>query len=243
MKLFEDATRLASVTSVFSSNESVEEVATNDLKFFLLPSLLGNLTQKISVIDRTEVINTADIYFRDFLQRCKDYGITDVDLPEPAKEEEDHDTATQSSRPTPAQSLMNATRNRASKIQQFNEQKALQVELKTLKQNLTSGVDEELKRKYYITLIKCQINEAISELDSLQSEKEIMKYMAKMKPSGNLNSNENEEKLFKGPKPKPLKPIILTKDEVQKKVFGAGYPSLPTMTVKEFYDQRVKDGM
>lgn len=243
MKLFEDATRLASVTSVFSSNESIEEVATNDLKYFLLPSLLGNLTQKLSVTDRTEVINTADIYFRDFLQRCKDYGITDVDLPEPEKEEDDHNIATQSSRPSPAQSLMNATRNRASKIQQFNEQKALQVELKTLKQNLTSGVDEELKRKYYITLIKCQINEAISELDSLQSEKEILKYMAKMKPGGSLNSNENEEKLSKGPKPKPLKPIILTKDEVQKKVFGAGYPSLPTMTVKEFYDQRVKDGM
>jgi hypothetical protein len=25
-------------------------------------------------------------------------------------------------------------------------------------------------------------------------------------------------------------------------VFGAGYPSLPTMTVQEFYEQRIKDG-
>ena len=29
---------------------------------------------------------------------------------------------------------------------------------------------------------------------------------------------------------------------VQKKVFGAGYPSLPTMTVEEFYNEKIKDG-
>ena len=29
---------------------------------------------------------------------------------------------------------------------------------------------------------------------------------------------------------------------IQKKVFGAGYPSLPTMTIEEFYEQKVQDG-
>ncbi|XP_046672286.1 immunoglobulin-binding protein 1 [Homalodisca vitripennis] len=246
MKLFEDATKLASITSMFSSNESVEEVATQDLQFFLLPSLLGNLTQKLSVTDRIEVVETADIYFRDFLQRCKDYGITDVDIPQPNVSEEDNgdDTLAQSSRQlTPAQGLIASARNRASKIEQFKEQKALEAQLKAMKENVTANVDDEIKRKYYLTLIKCHINECLSELDSLQSEKEILKYMAKMRTGGSLSANEIQDKLSKGPKPKPLKAIILTKDEVQKKVFGAGYPSLPSMTVKEFYDQRVKDGI
>lgn len=50
------------------------------------------------------------------------------------------------------------------------------------------------------------------------------------------------------PKPKqkerstPLKPVIITRDAIQKAVYGAGYPSLPTMTVEEFYDKRVKEG-
>lgn len=30
---------------------------------------------------------------------------------------------------------------------------------------------------------------------------------------------------------------------MQKAVYGMGYPSLPTMTVQEFYDQRVADGI
>jgi len=243
MKLFEDATRLASISSLFSSNESVDEVATNDLKYFLLPALLGELTQKLSVTDRTEVVDTADIYFRDFLQRCKDYGITDVEVPMPALETEEQAPVVAAHSLTPAESLKKAAQSRASKIQQFNEQKALQAELKAMRQHLNSSVDDELKRKYYMTLIKCHINDSFGELDSLQSEKEILKYMANIRPGGSLSASNSQEKLPKGPKPKPLKPIILTKDEVQKKVFGLGYPSVPTMTVKEFYDQCVKDGV
>jgi immunoglobulin-binding protein 1 len=29
---------------------------------------------------------------------------------------------------------------------------------------------------------------------------------------------------------------------IQKAVFGAGYPSIPTLTIEEFYEQKVKDG-
>lgn len=33
-----------------------------------------------------------------------------------------------------------------------------------------------------------------------------------------------------------MKPMILTRDAAQKEVFGAGYPSLPSMTVNEWYN-------
>ncbi|KIH68498.1 TAP42-like family protein [Ancylostoma duodenale] len=36
----------------------------------------------------------------------------------------------------------------------------------------------------------------------------------------------------------PLKPFIITRSEQQKAVFGLGYPSIPTMTVDEWYNQR-----
>lgn len=41
---------------------------------------------------------------------------------------------------------------------------------------------------------------------------------------------------------KGLNPVIITKDLAMKQVFGAGYPSLPVLTVDEFYEQRVKQG-
>lgn len=45
------------------------------------------------------------------------------------------------------------------------------------------------------------------------------------------------------PKPKPMQPFIITKDATQKAVFGMGYPSLPVMSVDEFYSQRVREGI
>ena len=39
--ILEDATRLVSVLDIFSRNETVSEVPTEHLKFFLLPMLLG----------------------------------------------------------------------------------------------------------------------------------------------------------------------------------------------------------
>merc|ERR1719150_1356213 len=41
---------------------------------------------------------------------------------------------------------------------------------------------------------------------------------------------------------RPLKPIIITRDAVQKEVFGMGYKHLPILTIEEFYEQRVRDG-
>jgi len=39
-----------------------------------------------------------------------------------------------------------------------------------------------------------------------------------------------------------MRPFIITKNDVQKAVFGLGYPSIPTVTVDEFYKQRVEEG-
>uniref|UniRef100_A0A0R3S2D0 Phosphorylated adapter RNA export protein n=1 Tax=Elaeophora elaphi TaxID=1147741 RepID=A0A0R3S2D0_9BILA len=37
-------------------------------------------------------------------------------------------------------------------------------------------------------------------------------------------------------------PFIIARDKMQKEIFGLGYPSIPTMTVSEWYDDMVKNG-
>lgn len=246
MKLFEDTTRLASVIGMFSRNESVEEIATNDLKFFLLPALLGMLSLKLTSRERLQIVQTADIYFRDYIQRCKDYGITNLELPnsQDANENMENGGPCRPPQRSPADSLIAAAQTRSLKIQRYNEQKALKTELEAMKSKLHHvSTDEDFKRKYYISLIKSYIVQAFEELESLEMEKQILKHMEKMKRDGPAGINEEKKKLENHPKPKPLKPVIITKDEFQKKVFGAGYPSLPTMTVEEFYEQRVREGI
>lgn len=39
-----------------------------------------------------------------------------------------------------------------------------------------------------------------------------------------------------------FKPFIITKNELQKQVFGLGYPSRPTVTIEEFVNQKIDEG-
>ena len=45
--MLEDSTRLVSILDIFSRNENYEEIPTENLKYFLLPVLLGKLILKL----------------------------------------------------------------------------------------------------------------------------------------------------------------------------------------------------
>jgi len=134
-------------------------------------------------------------------------------------------------------------RRRAEKIKSYKEQKVMESQLQLLKeQNDSESVDDELKRKYIVSLLKYNVGKALEEIDSLQAEMRILHYKLKHEDKDNPDQAKLQ-KLNKFIKPKPLMPIIITKNEFQKQVFGAGYPSLPTMTVEEFCQKRINDGM
>ncbi|XP_037968662.2 immunoglobulin-binding protein 1b [Plutella xylostella] len=227
---FEKATNLVSVSGMFSTNESLEELPTETLQYLLLPVLLGKLTLKLCAqgLARVEIINVAEIYFRDFLQRCKDYGVTDVEIPEP--------TCADPKAPckplTEQAKIANMVNSREVKIKRYKEMKEIKEKLEKLRYAMTSiNVDDETRREYFTTLLTSHVNESLDELNSIEQEKPILEYMSKH--AGELKQPK---------RPAPLKPVIITRDAVQKAVYGLGYPALPTLTIEEFYDQRVREG-
>ncbi|XP_063982046.1 immunoglobulin-binding protein 1 [Diachasmimorpha longicaudata] len=242
MKMLEDATKLVSVVDMFSKNENFEEIATENLKYFLLPALLGTLATKLcDKAHRLHHVNVSEVYFYDFLERVKAYGIVDVEIPErKVNVAGASDETQQVSKAPPSNTKMieEMVHTRDSKLKRYREEKELQEKLGVLKQAMDNpNLDDEVIRKYFLTLIKSYVMKAIDEINSLAQEKEILAYMEKVK------SEEGEE--IKTPKdyhPPKLQPIIITKTDVQKKIFGAGYPSLPVMTVEEFYEKKVADG-
>ena len=66
--ILEDVTRMVSLLDVFSTNETVDELSTESLKFFLLPVLLGNLNSKLQDDQsrRLEMIRVIQAYYMDF---------------------------------------------------------------------------------------------------------------------------------------------------------------------------------
>lgn len=83
----EEASRMVAQLALFSRNEEMEEIATTDLKYLLLPALLGALTMKQTNRDkRLELVQRARVYFYDFLRRCKEYNVSTFELPKGTSE-------------------------------------------------------------------------------------------------------------------------------------------------------------
>lgn len=233
--MLEDATRLVSMIDLFSRNENYKEIATEHLKFFLLPVLLGDLNSRLTDGAREDVVHTCQIYYIDFLQRMVDYEFTEGKVPKlkEFKEAEEGNEMARAGPRVPDLGRMNGQRE--AKLARFREKKELEGEIKRLKELGNPGTrDQDLERDLYIKMLKRFVFIAQDEIESLQMEVDILKHMAAIK------AGKVEEEPVK--KSRPFKPIIITQDKLQKEVYGMGYPSMPVLSVEEFYDQRVREG-
>jgi len=232
--MMEDATRLVSILDIFSRNENYTELPTESLKYFLLPVLLGDLSNKITENDRGDVVENVQIYYIDYLKRCKDYGFADIGIIPKLNLVKDESTEDVEEVPRmPDMSKMNA--ERSAKMARFNRNKQLEADIKDLKVVLAGAKrDEDVLRGYYLKLIQRFVNTTLDELTSLEMEVGVLKHMARMK-AGKVTPVEDKPV-------RKMQPIIITKDKIQKEVYGLGYPSLPVLSVDEFYEKRVSEG-
>lgn len=224
------------MAGMFSTNESEEEISTNDLKFLLLPFFLAQTTLKLCSQDRKNVVEVAKTYYDDFLKRCEEYGLCERSSTAVSK-------ATDIILRDELQRLSQMAQQRNQKLQKYQQKKELNDQIKQLKVAMENDhTDEEIKRNFYLKLIKLCVWDSQDELATLDQESEILKHIEGLKQS-DPEFSKRAETASKRPPPTPLKPIIITKDAIQKAVYGLGYPSLPTFTVQEFYDQRVAEGI
>lgn len=267
MKKFEEATTVVNQIGLFSPNELIDEVSTDSLQYLMLPFYLGKISLKLQHESRGEVLQIAEVYFKDFLQRCQEYELCD-------EHKKNTVGAAEGSNTDELAQLMRAAHARNDKLAQFRKKKELDEFVKKMKLAVRNkSVDDEVRREFFLKLLNTSIIDATEELDSVQLEKKMVQ-MRTMHGSGAPQSNDHFDNikypqsnehfdnakatstsetaghshhhhhhLSQQPKKKPMQPFIITRNSAQKAVFGAGYPSLPVMTVDEFYDQRVREGV
>lgn len=216
---------------LFSTNESLEDLQTSYLKFLLIPALLGYLTVKlIGNENRLELIKLSKIYYVDFLTRLNSYKITNIDVNQLIERNENEFF------PKSQPSLEQMAKERNEKLRMYNESKQLDEKLSKLNYILnekdTNKVDEEVVRDFFLSLIKRWINKVVEEIKSISMEEIMLKNRPKI--------TNNQAKSYASAS--NFKPFILTKNELQKKVFGLGYPSRPTVTIEEFVNQKIEEG-
>ncbi|KAM8908711.1 immunoglobulin-binding protein 1 [Spinachia spinachia] len=236
--MLEEASSMVALLDLFSRNEELEEIATADLKYLLLPALLGALTMKQTGRDkRLEVVRTARGHFMDFLKRCKEYNMCDFELPHLTNENETPDEASENGSSSPTvrpklcpSDLVCMAAQRQAKIERYRQRKELEARLSDVRKAVDSGqADDEVSRDFYNLNAKRWVTVCLEEMESIDQEMEILQQMDGLK--------QGVPKQLAQPVRPPMKPFILTKDAVQARVFGDGYPSLPTMTVDDWYEQ------
>jgi len=239
---FEQLTALVSAASVFSSNEAAEELPTSSLPLLSLPQRLGALTllrhrgagggeapkpgSDEWRAERRQLLCMARVYFRDFLSRCRQYEITTYELPPDAPAAPL--SGPPMGRPTPQQ-LGAMGRERDEKIRRLREKKAREERLR-LGRDLIYEKDEEVQREFFLDVLANDVDESVEALGDVSRE---------------LSMLERSPAPPSAPAPAAapaLGTFLIARDAAQKAVYGLGYPSLPVMTVDEFYEKRLQEG-
>lgn len=167
------------------------------------------------------------------MKRCSDYGIY-----EPDSKSTENSIVNANANNDQLNVLTQQVLHRNQKLEKYRQKKDLEDQIKHLKEVMKrEEVDDDTKRDFYVKLLKMSVIEAQDELSSIDMEKQMLKFQQEDRQQTESHSRA------RAPPARPLKPIIITRDLAQKAVYGLGYPSLPTMTVSEFYDQRVREGI
>ncbi|XP_077165411.1 immunoglobulin-binding protein 1 isoform X2 [Paroedura picta] len=254
LALLERAAAAVAQLDLFSRQEELEEVASADLRFLLVPALLGALVLKQTggggggPEQRLQHLRRARAAFLDFLRLCHDYGAGGR-FALPPDLDDDDDAAPRArpqQQPPPPSRPANAAAEQAAlvamatarhaKIERYKQKKEMENRLASLKAFIDSGhAEEEQTREYYLLQITKWVTVSLEEIESIDQEIAILCRRDALKQG-------TATQPLRAPRP-PVKPFILTRDAAQAKVFGAGYPSLATMSVDDWYEQHRKQGV
>ncbi|XP_005641500.2 immunoglobulin-binding protein 1 isoform X1 [Canis lupus baileyi] len=234
LDLLKKAAEMLSQLDLFSRNEDLEEIASTDLKYLMVPAFQGALTMKqVNPSKRLDHLEWAREHFLNYLTQCQYYHVAEFELPKTKNNSTDNNTAS-SSMAYP--SLVAMASQRQAKIERYKQKKEVEHRLSALKSAVESGqADDERVREYYLLHLRRWIGISLEEIESIDQEIKILREKDSSKEESTSYSSHQDRP--------PMKPFVLTRNVAQAKVFGAGYPSLASMTVNDWYDQHQKYGV
>ncbi|KAK4126223.1 TAP42-like protein [Parathielavia appendiculata] len=207
VKLYQECLSLIDALSLFSPNESLEDLSTTDLPFLLTNFHLAELTQKLSspspqehVQERKSLLASAREAYERYLHLLDNYGLLQTAHQKLFKQYTEAPTAF-STVPT-----SNPAARRDAKIANLKTEKELRAKLEFLRRRpdygteddhkggTTGGGDEAAVREVHLANLQYSTHIAFQALDGLNRECEILA-LAPPNPSlrGGLNVWEEED--------------------------------------------------
>uniref|UniRef100_A0A915EDT6 Immunoglobulin-binding protein 1 n=1 Tax=Ditylenchus dipsaci TaxID=166011 RepID=A0A915EDT6_9BILA len=223
--------KLIDQRAIFSANESVQDLSTNSLSLLLVPAYTAYVIEEVNVERerRSRYLKAAEAYYHQFLEAILNYDLISFRLPWLNVNESEL-----SSVPSIQEKILDVAEKRQQKISRLNQLRRLEEALTNLRIQQRRNNDEATEREALIVLIRLWSVRAFAQLEKIDEELELVKYHEKHSRQRAPLQHESEEKPLKN---SGVKTFTIVRSEEQKKVFGLGYPSLPTVTVDEWFDE------
>ncbi|KAI1268233.1 TAP42-like family protein [Xylariaceae sp. FL1019] len=269
LQSYQECVQIIGQVSLFSSNESLEDLATSDLPYLLVFYRIAELLQRASAsspLDRRAILAATREAYDSFLHRLDDYTILS---PQDGKL-----FAEYSEDPTAFSTIAtkDPTARRNAKIANFKAEKELKQKLAYMQASpryLEDGGDEEAVRELYLANIALCVHLAFQGLEGINREMEILAQAPiallpdetsveddARRRRASLDADGFSERLDgplrlqsanSGPllsqNGKPLRPFTLVgnRQELQRGVFRPGH-NLPTMSIDEYLEEERRRG-
>ncbi|KAE9409740.1 TAP42-like protein [Gymnopus androsaceus JB14] len=240
--------------SLFSSNETLEDVSTRDLIYLLVPYVFAQVQDRVRTVERDERMGSlmqSHNHLEKFLLQLDNYDIIPED--EVALYDQERKAANPASR-------------RELKIKQYQKEKDLRARIETIRKrrnqsvlNTANSTDFDIISSLLPSAdLTTQLSNMDQELQLLRSAPPMMSYSPRPEDDTRRGkrketTNTNEDNLWKIDAPskvngpildsagKPLRPFtilpsgIADRARFQAQVFGPGH-NLPTMSVDEYLE-------
>ncbi|KAL4859751.1 PP2A regulatory subunit TAP46 [Chlorella vulgaris] len=243
------AATAADALALFSANEDLEDLATADIKYLLIPFYRAEVLSHTHGDDpsvRLAALSSASQHYRTFLHHCRQYGLLSPPAAALAAVALRQGQGGSSSSSGPA---MDAASMRQNKIEKFKREKFIKGRLEELEQRqATEGQgagegsgDEEEQREVWMLQADLAALQAAEGLSSMQQEVDILKHAASIPEE--QRERQRQQRQQSGPPPDLLRQLQAAAGSLGgvggKRGVLAGEvfrPShvLPTMSIEQF---------
>ena len=169
IQLYEQCLNIADRISLFSPNETLEDIASADLQYLLLHYRLAELCMRVNGRDRKATINRAQKSYEQYLKQLDSYDMlskSDAALLEQYQDSPNTFSTAASTDPAA---------KRDTKIRRFKEEKALKQKLEYMQQNPSViANDDSAYRDLQLTNIAFSVHQTFQTLESIGLELHIL---------------------------------------------------------------------
>lgn len=263
IKLYEQCLNIADHLSLFSPNETLEDIGTADLQYLLLNYRVAELVLRINSRERKANLQRAQRGYERYLKQLDKYDMLSKN--DGAMLELYKDSPNTFS----TASTSDAAARRETKIRRFKEEKVLKQKLEYLQKNPSVlQNDDAVYRELQLTNIAYCTHQTFQSLESIGQEMHILSLAPSSPPPDATqrgpDSRERNGRYADGyserldgpnhlsagmrgplldPKGKPLRPFTLTskRAEFRNGVFRPDH-NLPTMSIDEYLEEERRRG-